>query len=88
MRLDYEIEDLDGLDYSVSFEFHKECDGMIVFDGAWTIKEIKELVYLDGSDEAEWRMIEPTDEYDIVLLKWLSDKGEDKIYVAAEKEFK
>lgn len=68
----YTIEDVQGLDLIVDFTFHRESDGSIVFDGAWTIFETVEYdgdyaIHMGGGD-------------DNLVQLWLSKGGEDKLY--------
>jgi len=81
MKLRYTIESLGFCDYIVDFEFHKELDGQIVYDAAFTIisaieydPNLGELIHL------------PNEIDDQIVLKWLSS-NEWKIYSAAEREF-
>lgn len=78
MTLPYEIQDLDGTDYLMSFEFHKELDGQIVFDAAYTIQMV---IDIDGKMRAS-----NSDDY-VAIAKWLSNDGEDLIYAKAQKRF-
>lgn len=74
MTLVHDIEDLNGIDYKVAFEFHKELDGQIVFDGAWTV--------LDQSEELAMPSL-----VDFVIGNWLKNGGEEQIYRHAEREY-
>jgi hypothetical protein len=81
MILRHIIEDLDGLEFTVAFEFHRELDGMLVFDGAW---EIETIVGDDGDYVFPSDLMNP----DQMVHRWLSSGGEDIIYAAAERELK
>jgi hypothetical protein len=79
MTLIYTIEDFEGFWIKVDFEFHKELDGMIVFDGAWTVYGV-----LDGDDNTYG--VTPLD-VDQIVHRWLYSGGEDKLQIVAEREF-
>lgn len=73
MKLRYTIEDLNAVDYVVDFEFHRELDGQLVFDAGWDIVEISEELAMPAiADQA--------------IQAWLSNGGEDLIYIAAQRE--
>ncbi len=89
MILNYVIEDCDGLEITAGFEFHRELDGQLVFDGAW---DIISVIGDEGEDITTW-----VDESTItrLVLSWLSTPkgpakwtGEESIYSAAYREFK
>jgi len=80
MTLTHTIEDLDGLEFTVDFEFHRELDGMIVFDGAWTIV----TVIGDDGDNVDLCYLPKADQ---MVHRWLSNGGEDRLYAIAEREF-
>lgn len=78
MQVRYTIAEIGTCDYIVDFEFHKELDAEIVFDGGWDIVLIKDW---DNPDE----YIQPNVEHDEVIKEWLK-KNEWRIYVKARKE--
>ena len=75
MTLTYTIDDLNGIEYVVDFEFHRELDKMIVFDGAWTIISTSEPLAMPSLA-------------DLTIQHWLSQDGEAIIYSAAERAFR
>lgn len=83
MKLRYKIEDLEGYDFVVEFEFHKQGDGVWCFDGAWDIIEIWTTDY----EDQECITGEVTNA-DQIVHRWLSQGGEDLIDIRAQKELR
>lgn len=77
MRMAHTIEDLEGLEVTAIFEFHREIDGQIVFDGAW---DILSVIGDDGEDVTD--QIDD-DKINGMIIRWLGEgniTGEDKLY--------
>lgn len=83
MILPYEIRDLDGRDYLVHFEFHRERDGKPVYDSAFTTQAV-----IGYGDDEQMVWYTPTPEDDSRILDWLSSGGEATIYIEATRVFK
>jgi len=79
MTLTHTIEDLEGFEFLVDFEFHKELDGMIVFDGAWSVLNVLDA---DGIG-VEWYDMPKADQ---MVHRWLAAGGEDRLYSIAERQ--
>lgn len=82
MTLPFTIEDLDGKDYLVHFEFHRELDKKLVFDGAWTIQTV-----IEHESNGSFTYRPPFFLDDGRVAIWLENGGEASIYIEAERYF-
>lgn len=83
MTLRYTIESLGLCDYVVDFEFHRELDGQLVYDAAFSVIQV-----VNYSRPYKRIYPQPGTYFDDDILKWLSNGGEAILYEAADREFK
>lgn len=79
MKVRYTIEDCQNsaLDIEVEFEFHREIDGELVYDAAFTVI---------SADDGQTIRFNQANRYDSLVLAWLED-NEFRIYEAAEEAY-
>jgi hypothetical protein len=83
MKLKHTIEDLNGIEYVVEFEFYKTYDGQIVYSCGFNV--LKSTVF---DDDVEIVINGEMTGDQAAILDWLSAGGEDTIYSLAQKKFK
>jgi hypothetical protein len=79
MVLNHTIDDCEGLEINADFSFHRELDGQIVFDGAWSVNSVLNADYENITDEIDDETVTS------LITNWLAKRGEDEIYREAQK---